>query len=53
MADSDSMGCVVTQTHGWAFDFLLRIQNRGQVFGKLDQMFEKFSRAFERHGCVF
>ena len=47
VADWDSMGRVVTQTLGrvlktlgQAFDFLLRLQTLGQVFGKLGLEFE-------------
>ena len=55
VADWDSMGRVVTQTRGrafqtldrvfqtlgGAFDFLLRLQKFGGVFGKLSQVFER------------
>ena len=46
VADWDSMGRVVTQTRGWAF------QTLGQAFGFLLRL-QKLSRVFERLGRVF
>ena len=43
----------VFQTNSRAFDFLLRFQKLGRVFGKFDRVLEKLGRAFERLSYVF
>ena len=52
VADWDSMGCVVIQTHNRAFQtlgrslyFLGRLQNLARVFEKLGPAFERLSHA--------
>ena len=54
MVDWDSMGCVITQTRGRAFQtlgrafsFLLNPQKLGRVFQMLDQVFEKLDERFK------
>ena len=46
VADWDSMGCVITQTRGRAFSFLLNPQKLDRVFQTLGLVFQGFGRMF-------